>query len=112
MPLDINFLGMEPSAALAEYARTLAQDLRQAEPTSTPIVAVPRAPAAHHQHGQPFPVRLHVHPPGNEILADREHPRDAESRADPKVALRVALTTAPRRLEERMRVRREERRRR
>jgi hypothetical protein len=111
MTIDITFRGMESSEFVAARAREHAAHLMELAPEIVGCRVVIEAPTAHHNHGQPFHVRLHLQVPGNDIVLDREPGRGAEAHADVYVALNDAFQVARRRLEELGRKRREETRR-
>ena len=111
MSIDITFRGMESSEFVSARAREYAQDLMDHAPEIVGVRIVIEAPTAHHNHGQPFHVRLNVAIPGNDIVVDREPGRGEKAHEDVYVALNDAFQTARRQLDERTRKRREEARR-
>jgi ribosome-associated translation inhibitor RaiA len=111
MSIDITFRGMESSEFVVARAREHAIHLMELAPEIVGCRVVIEAPTPHHNHGQPFHVRLHLQVPGNDIVVDREPLRGAQAHEDVYVALNDAFHGARRQLEERSRKRREETRR-
>ncbi len=111
MSIDITFRGMDSSEFVRADAQARAAELMELSPEIVGCRVVIEAPTAHHHHGQPFHVRVHLQIPGNDVVIDKDPVRDAEAHADVYVALNDAFQAARRRLEELGRKRREEARR-
>jgi len=111
LPVDITFRGMDSSEFVARNIREHAEKLSQIVTDLTGFRVVVEAPSQHHNHGQPFHVRLEVHIPGEDIVIDRDPGRPMPSHEDVYIAINDAFHAARRRLEEHVRKRREERRR-
>ena len=111
MPVNVTFRGMESSEFVVARARAHAEQLMALAPEIVGCKIAIEAPSAHHTHGQPFHVRLHLLVPGNDIILDRDPGRGPEAHADVYVALADAFQVARRRIEELGRKRREESRR-
>lgn len=111
MTIEITYRGMDSSPSVTARAEEHAADLIAHAPEIVGCRVVIEAPTAHHHHGQPFHVRLHVEIPGDDIVIDREPGRGADAHQDVYVALTDAFQVARRRLEESNRKRREETRR-
>lgn len=111
MPIEVTFRGMEPSEFVAARARESAEQLLAAAPEIVGCRVVIETPPAHHSHGQPFHVRVHLSVPGDDIIVDRDPGRGPQAHDDVYVALADAFHVARRRLEELGRKRHEERRR-
>ncbi len=111
MSIDITFRGMESSEFVVARANEHAQHLMELAPEIVGCRVVIEAPTAHHNHGQPFHVRLHLQVPGNDIVVDRDPGRGPQAHEDVYVALNDAFHVARRQVEELNRKRREEARR-
>mgnify|MGYP001764325939 FL=1 len=93
LPLQVRFLGMEPSAAVESAARTKAEKLERFCPDIMSC-RVSIEQAAKHQHqGRPFAVRIDVTRSGRELSVDRVADEDVY------VALRDAFDAMRRQLE-------------
>jgi ribosome-associated translation inhibitor RaiA len=111
LPVDITFRGMDSSDFVAGNIREHADKLSQVVSDLQSCRVVVEAPSQHHNHGQPFHVRVEIRVAGEDIVVDREPGRPLQAHEDVYVAIHDAFHTARRRLEERVRRRREERRR-
>ena len=111
MSIDIVFRGMETSDFVAARAREHATHLMELAPEIVACRVVIEAPTTHHNHGQPFHVRLHLQVPGNDVVVDRDPGRSPQAHADVYVALNDAFQAARHRMEELARKRRDEARR-
>jgi len=111
LPVEITFRGMDSSDFVSSSIREHADRLGTAHVDVQSCRIVVEAPSNHHNHGQPFHVRLEIRVPGEDIVIDREPGRPVPAHEDVYVAITDAFHCARRRLEERMRRRREERRR-
>lgn len=105
LPLQISFVGMEPSEFVAAELRAHAACLERFHPHLTSCRVVLSAPH-HHQHkGRLYSVRIDLTVPGAEIAVNREHSLD-RTHEDLRVAIRDAFDAARRRLEDCARVQR------
>jgi len=111
MTIDITFRSMEHSESLAARAREHAEHLIKHAPEIVGCRVVIEAPTAHHNHGQPFHVRIHLQVPGNDIVVERDPARGLQSHDDANVAINDAFQVARHRLQELTSKRREEARR-
>jgi len=100
-PLQIQFLGMEPSHAVESAVREKAQKLdRFCADLMSCRVAIELA-HKHQQQGRPFAVRITVTLPGHELAVDRVENEDVH------VAVRDAFDDMTRQLEDAVRRSRE-----
>ena len=97
LPLQIRFLGMEPSEALESAARKKADKLDQLCPSIMSCHVNIEQTHKHQHQGRPFAVRLDVRVPGDELSVDRVHDEDAY------VALRDAFDDMKRQVEDAVR---------
>ena len=98
LPTQITWRGVQPSAALENRIRELAQRL---ERFSTQIVhcrVVVELPHRHSLQGRIYEVRIQITTPGTQLTAQREH-REQHSHEDPYVAVRDAFRAVQRQLE-------------
>jgi len=94
MNLEVKFREMEPSEALADRAKTLAEKLATLHPRLQRCeVSIENANRSHH-HGPRFRVRIHLDVPGQDI----EVSRDQGDYEDAHVAMADAFRAAKRRL--------------
>jgi ribosomal subunit interface protein len=93
-PLQITFRDMPHSDALETHIREKAQKLEQFYPSLIGCRVVVEQVGKHHQHGNPFNIRIDLTVPRAEIVIDRQENEDAY------VALRDAFDAAKRRLED------------
>lgn len=101
-PLQISFRGMDPSPAVEDRIRDRAERLDRFHPRITSCNVVVEAPHKQHQHGNLFEVRIHLRVPGNELVVNREGPKD-HAHEDVYVAVRDAFHAAERMLEDHVR---------
>lgn len=102
LPLDIRFIGLQPSDALDAAIR---EKVRHTELFCQDIIAwriTVEQEAKHKHQGRPFAVRIDVTLPGHELSVNRVQDEDAY------VALRDAFDAVRRQIEERVQVRRGE----
>lgn len=109
--IEIVFRGMDSSEFVEKSVRDHADHLVEIAPEISRCRVVLQAPTPHHNHGQPFHVRLEVHVPGDDIVIDRDPGRGEKAHTDIYVAITDTFHQARRQLEERGRKKREERRR-
>ena len=97
LPIQISFLGMEPSEAVEARARDKAAALERFCPDIMSCRVSIDLLQKHKQQGRPYGVRIDVTRPGQELVVDRvEH-------EDVYVALREAFDGMKRQLEDNMR---------
>ncbi|MBL8350632.1 MAG: ribosome-associated translation inhibitor RaiA [Burkholderiaceae bacterium] len=100
LPLQIRFLGMEPSEAVETAARNKAEKLDRFCPDIMSCRVTIEQTHKHQQQGRPFAVRIDVTVPDHEFNVDRVQDEDVY------VALRDAFDGVKRRLEDVVRRRR------
>ncbi|HET7755824.1 MAG TPA: HPF/RaiA family ribosome-associated protein [Steroidobacteraceae bacterium] len=105
LPLQITFRQMEPSQALEQRIRKLAERLERFSRHLTRCHVIVEPPAHHQHHGALFDFRIHITLPDEEIAIRHAHPAD-HAHEDPYVALRDAFRAARRKLEDYERKRR------
>jgi ribosome-associated translation inhibitor RaiA len=93
-PLELRFLGMEPSAAVEAAARDKADKLDQFCGELMACRVTVEAMHKHKRHGRPFAVRVNVTLPGHELSVDRVQDEDVY------VALRDAFDDMRRQVED------------
>lgn len=93
-PMQLRFLGMEPSDAVAAAARDKAAKLDQFHPDLMSCRVTIERVDRHQQQGQHFAVRIDVTLPGGELTVDRVRHEDAY------VALRDAFDDMRRRIQD------------
>ena len=71
LPLQITFRDMVHSEAVAAHVRRRATKLDTFCGRITACHVVVEAPHRHHQHGNPFRVRIDIAVPGAELISDR-----------------------------------------
>jgi ribosome-associated translation inhibitor RaiA len=98
-PLQISFIGMEPSAALEARARQKTEKLEHLFDRIVSCQVVIEAPHRHRHQGKCYAVRIRLRVPGREIDVSRSGPQD-QAHEDPYVALRDAFDAAARQLED------------
>jgi ribosomal subunit interface protein len=101
-PLQICFLGMEPSQAVETAARERAQKLDRFCPDLMSCRVTIELAHKHQQQGRPIAVRVDVTLPEIELTVDRSQGEDVY------IALRDAFDDMTRRLEETVRKRRDQ----
>lgn len=94
MPLQINFLGLQPSPALEQAARQRARRLDRYFARIMSCRIDIELLQKHQHQGRPFGVRIHLTVPGREFTVDRVQDED------PYVALRDAFEDMKRHLDE------------
>ena len=99
--LDIRFIGMEPSEAVASAAQEKATKLELFCPEITACRVAVELPHRHRRQGRSFAVRIDVTLPGHELAVSRIEDEDVY------VALRDAFDGMTRQLDETMRRKRE-----
>lgn len=107
LPLQINFLDLEPSAALEARIRELVNRLEKFSPHVARCHVVVQGKQGHGHQGRLYEVRFQVTTPGGSVVANREH-RQLQSHEDVYVALRDAYRAVRRRLQDLERRRRQE----
>jgi cold shock CspA family protein/ribosome-associated translation inhibitor RaiA len=105
LPLQITFRGMEPSDAMDQRIRELAQRLERFSSQVVRCQVIVDAPHRHGQQGHLYEVHMQLTLPGDTIVVNREH-RGLHSHEDVYVALRDAFRAARRQLEDYERERR------
>jgi ribosome-associated translation inhibitor RaiA len=96
-PLQIRFLGMEPSDAVESAARKKAEQLDRFCPDLMSCRVTIEQTHKHQHQGRPFAVRLDVRLPDHELSVDRVHDEDVY------VALRDAFDDMKRQVEDSVR---------
>ncbi len=105
-PFQITFHGLEPSASLEERARERAEKLLGHHGACTGCrVAVHAPPRHHHKRGR-YEVRIEIALRGEDLVVSHDGRLD-HAHEDAFVALRDAFDAAERRLEGRLRSRRD-----
>jgi ribosomal subunit interface protein len=93
-PLQILFVGVDPSEAVEAAARTKAEKLDRFDPAIMSCRVTIELAAKHQQQGRPFAVRIDVTVPDREFTVDRVQDEDVY------VALRVAFDDMARQLDD------------
>jgi len=101
LPLQIRFLGLEPSEAVEAAVRDKAAKLERFGPDLTSCRVTIELAHKHQQQGRRFSARIDVTLPGHELTVDRVHDEDVY------VALRDAFDDIRRRVEDVLRRQRE-----
>jgi cold shock CspA family protein len=101
LPLQITFRHMEPSPALEERIRQLAERLDHYSQEIMSCRVVIEAPHKHHHQGSLYTVHLDITSPSGEIAVTRDQ-HDKHAHEDAHVALRDAFRAAERQLEQRV----------
>jgi ribosome-associated translation inhibitor RaiA len=96
-PLQIRFLGLEPSDAVESAARSKADKLDQFCPDIMSCRVTIELANKHQHQGRAFAVRVDVTVPGHELVVDRVHDEDVY------VALREAFDDMRRQVEDAVR---------
>lgn len=102
MPVDIRFVGLEPSGALEAAVRDRVRRIDGQYPDTMAWRITVEQEHKHQHQGRPFSVRIDLTLRGDELVVDRVE------REDPYVALRDAFDAMRRQLQEAMRIRRGE----
>lgn len=93
-PLELRFIGMEPSEAVESAARAKAAKLDHFRPDLMACRVTVELAAKHQNQGKTFAVRVDVTVPGHELSVDRVHDEDVY------VALREAFDDLKRQLQD------------
>lgn len=96
--LRITYRGMETSEALSEHIRGQADKLEQFFEGITGCEVVVEEPHRHHAQVHQFHVRVALHVPGKDIIADRD-PAQLATHADAYQAVTDAFEAARRQLQ-------------
>jgi len=104
-PLEIVFHNVDRSPAVEAAVRERVAKLEQFAENITSCRVTVEAPHKHHQQGNLYTVRVDLHYPGGETVANRS-PSAHHAHEDVYVALRDAFKAARRQLQDRLRVRR------
>jgi ribosomal subunit interface protein len=96
-PLELRFIGMEPSEAVESAARTRAEKLDRFRPDIMACRVTVELADRHRHQGKTFAVRVDVTVPGHELSVDRVHDEDVY------VALRDAFDDMKRQLQDSLR---------
>jgi ribosome-associated translation inhibitor RaiA len=96
-PLEIRFVGMEPSDVVEAAARRKADKLDRFRPDIMACRVTIELAEKHQHQGRPFAVRVDVTVPDHELSVDRVHDEDVY------VALREAFDDTKRQLEDSVR---------
>lgn len=104
LPLQIRFLGMEPSEAVETAARNKAEKLDRFCPDIMSCRVTIEQTHKHQSQGRPFAVRIDATVPDREFSVDRVEDEDVY------VALRDAFDDMKRQIEDMVRRRREQER--
>lgn len=102
VPLQITFRGMESSEALSERIREAAEKLEKFDDRIIACKVTVEQPHRHHQHGNPFHIRIQVSVPGAEIVVDHGQ-RTETTNENAYAAVNEAFETMKRRLNEKHR---------
>lgn len=102
--LQVTFRGMDPSAALEERVRALADRFNHFRDHITSCHVTIQAPHQHHQQGTLYNVRVRIGLEHGEINVDRTGGHD-HAHEDPFVAVRDAFNSADRKLHDELRKR-------
>jgi cold shock CspA family protein/ribosome-associated translation inhibitor RaiA len=105
VPLDILFHTVARSPAVEAAVRERAAKLEHFAENITSCRVTIEAPHKNHQQGNLFTVRVDLHFPGGEAVANRS-PSENHAHEDVYVALRDAFKAARRQLQDRQRIRR------
>lgn len=96
-PLDLRFVGMDPSDAVEAAARTKAEKLDRFRPDIMACRVTVELSDKHHHQGKSYAVRIDVTVPGHELAVNRVQHEDVY------VALRDAFDDMKRQLEDTVR---------
>lgn len=96
-PLELRFIGMEPSDAVESAARAKAEKLDHFRPDIMACRVTVELADKHRHQGKTFAVRVDATVPGHELSVDRVHDEDVY------VALREAFDDMKRQLQDSMR---------
>lgn len=96
-PLQIRFVGMEPSPAVEAAARAKAAKLEQFRPDLTACRVSVVLMDKHRRQGRHFSVRIDLTVPGDELVVDQVHDEDIY------VALREAFDDMRRQVQDGLR---------
>jgi ribosomal subunit interface protein len=99
MPLQISFLGMEPSPAIEARIREKAAKLERFSNRIVDCRVTVEAPHRHHRHGKLYNVRIDLSVPGQDVFVGRSGPLD-HAHEDVYVAIRDAFNAAGRQLQD------------
>lgn len=102
LPVDIRFVGTEPSPAVEATIHARVAHIDRSCPEITAWRITVEQESRHQQQGRPFRVRVDVTLPGQELAVTRVHDEDVH------IAVREALDAAHRRVEDAVRIRRGE----
>ena len=102
LPLDLRFIGMAPSPALAEAVQGKVAQLDRFGADLVGCRVTIEQEHKHQHQGRPFAVRIDLTLPGQELAINRVQDEDAY------VALRDAFDAARRKVEDAVRIRRGE----
>jgi ribosomal subunit interface protein len=105
VPLEIVFHNVDRSPAVEGAVRERVAKLEQFADNITSCRVTVEAPHKHHQQGNLYTVRVDLHYPGGETVANRA-PSAHHAHEDVYVAVRDAFKAARRQLQDRMRVQR------
>jgi cold shock CspA family protein/ribosome-associated translation inhibitor RaiA len=106
MPLEIRFIGMDPSPALETAIREHVAKLEEFDRDIISCRVAVDAPHKHHRQGKLFKITVDVRlPGGGEVVASRS-PAQHHAHEDAHVALRDAFKAVRRQIQEHVRVQR------
>jgi ribosomal subunit interface protein len=105
VPLEIVFHNVDRSPAVEAAVRERAAKLEQFAENITSCRVTVEAPHKNHQQGNLYTVRVDLHFPGGEVVANRS-PSENHAHEDVYVALRDAFKAARRQLQDRRHMRR------
>ena len=99
MPLQISFLGMEPSPVIEARIREKAAKLERFSDRIVGCRVTVEAPHRHHRHGKLYNVRIDLSVPGKDVFVGRSGPLN-HAHEDVYVAIRDAFNAAGRQLQD------------
>ena len=105
VPLEIRFIGMDPSPALEAAIREHVAKLEEFNREIISCHVAVDAPHQHHRQGKLFRVKVDVRMPGGEAVASRS-PAEHHAHEDAHVALRDAFKAVRRQIQDHVRVQR------
>lgn len=105
-PIEIKFIGIEPSTALETFVRDWAGKLAHVSDTIERCAVVIDRPHRHHRHGRRYEVRIALAVPGPDIVVG-DHGGLSGAHEDVFVAVRDAFRAARRCLDDRARIQRD-----
>jgi cold shock CspA family protein/ribosome-associated translation inhibitor RaiA len=105
VPLEIRFIGMDPSPAVEASIREQVAKLEEFDRDIISCRVAVDAPHKHHRQGRLFHITVDVRMPGDEVVASRS-PAEHHAHEDFNVAVRDAFRAVRRQIQDHVRVRR------